>query len=133
MATLDLETVRTALTEARSRGFAEVEVRAGDDRFRASLLPGSRPRPAPSAGVDAPAADEERLADVKAKLVGWFRADGALPQIGDRIEKGQKIGGVDALGIVTDLEADAAGEVVEVLVAEGDKVQYGQAVLRVRP
>jgi acetyl-CoA carboxylase biotin carboxyl carrier protein len=130
MAELDLDIVRHALGVARRHGFAEVEVAVEGGSFSARLdpMPPSAPKPAEAQDVST----EPVLVDVKSPMVGYAR-DGKVPlSVGQEIQKGQVVAMIEALGLANDVEAPASGEIVEVLVASGEPVQYGQVIARVR-
>lgn len=97
---------------------------------------------APAAAVAAPAqaaapAEEAGLHIVKSPLVGTFygsSAPGAAPfvAVGDRIEKGQVIGIVEAMKLMNEIESDVTGEIVQCLATNGQAIEYGQPLFRVR-
>ena len=69
--------------------------------------------------------------EIKAPLVGTFYAapsEGADPyvSVGDKVKKGQVIGIVEAMKLMNDVVAACSGTVAEVLVKDGDLVEYGQ-------
>lgn len=133
MAELDLDLVRHALGLARKNGFAEVELAIDGETFTASLLPGA---PAPAPSVAAPAAEastEPKLQPLKATLVGYYREAKKPLQAGDSVKKGEVVAVIAALGIANDVESNVTGEVVEVLVANDQPVEYGQPLALVRP
>ena len=68
---------------------------------------------------------------VKAPLVGTFysaSAPDAAPfvTVGDVVEKGQTLGIVEAMKLMNEIESDYAGTVKEILVENGQMVEYGQ-------
>lgn len=126
---MDLDLVRHALAVARRNGYAEVELGDGEGSFAARLAPLPKGKAAPVA--DAPVADVPR--DVTATLVGYYRAGKEPLAVGRTIRKGDPVGMVEALGIVTEVTSKVEGEVVEVLVEPGQAVEYGQPLARVRP
>lgn len=131
MAELDLDIVRHALGVARRNGFAEVEIGVDGGFFQARLDPLPAGAPKPVEAAEAPV--EPALVDVKSPMVGYAR-DAKVPlSVGLEIQKGQVVATIEALGLANDVEAPAAGEVVEILVASGEPVQYGQVIARVRP
>jgi biotin carboxyl carrier protein len=67
---------------------------------------------------------------IKSPLVGYFRGSGAL-ELGGRVEKGSVVGVIEALGLPNELQSQVAGVVTEVLVDDGQPVEYGQAIARV--
>jgi acetyl-CoA carboxylase biotin carboxyl carrier protein len=87
--------------------------------------------PAPSAPA------EENLHIIKSPIVGTFYGSpspGAAPFVsaGERVEKGQVICIVEAMKLMNEIEADAAGEIVKILVTNGQPVEYGQPLFSVR-
>lgn len=100
------------------------------------------PLPAPAAAPAAPAVQEEAEAviegnQVKAPLVGTFYAapsEGADPfvSVGDKVEKGQVIGIVEAMKLMNEVESEFAGTVAEILVENGEMVEYGQPLVVIK-
>lgn len=100
------------------------------------------PPPAPAAAPAAPAVQEEAEAviegnQVKAPLVGTFYAapsEGADPfvSVGDKVEKGQVIGIVEAMKLMNEVESEFAGTVTEILVENGEMVEYGQPLVVIK-
>jgi acetyl-CoA carboxylase biotin carboxyl carrier protein len=90
------------------------------------------PAPAP------PAAMEEDLHQVKSPIVGTFYeapSPGSLPFVkpGDQVAAGQVLCIIEAMKLMNEIESDATGEVVKVLVNNGQPVEYGQALFVIRP
>jgi len=93
---------------------------------------------APSASAPPPAAAEEELHTVKSPIVGTFYeapGPGALPFVkpGDQVAAGQVLCIIEAMKLMNEIEADASGEVVKVLVSNGQPVEYGQPLFAIRP
>jgi acetyl-CoA carboxylase biotin carboxyl carrier protein len=94
------------------------------------------PPASPSAAP--PAAAEEELHTVKSPIVGTFYeapGPGALPFVkpGDQVAAGQVLCIIEAMKLMNEIEADASGEVVKVLVNNGQPVEYGQPLFAIRP
>jgi acetyl-CoA carboxylase biotin carboxyl carrier protein len=91
-----------------------------------------------AAAVSAPAeAVEEELHLVKSPIVGTYYespSPGSPPFIkpGDRVTQGQVLCIVEAMKLMNEIESDVAGEVVKILVSNGQPVEYGQALFAVR-
>lgn len=73
---------------------------------------------------------------IKSPLVGRFYvapAEDAEPfvTVGDSVKKGQTVAIVEAMKLMNDIESDFDGVVAEVLVQNGDTVEYGQPLLRI--
>jgi len=106
-------------------------------------LPPSGPGHLPSAG-DAPTRpdsdvppEDAGLHIVKSPIVGTFYESpspgaAAFVKIGDQVENGQVLCIVEAMKLMNEIEADAAGEVVKRLVSNGQPVEYGQPLFALR-
>ncbi len=85
-----------------------------------------------------PAVPEHKYVDVTSPIVGTFYAspapdEPAFVQIGDRIQKTQTVCIIEAMKIMNEIEAEVVGEVVEILVQNGQPVEFGQPLMRVKP
>ncbi|NJR41238.1 MAG: acetyl-CoA carboxylase biotin carboxyl carrier protein [Leptolyngbyaceae cyanobacterium CSU_1_4] len=102
----------------------------------ASLPPVTLPPPvAPQPLAVSPLAD--KLAEVTSPMVGnFYSAPGpdepAFVRVGDRIRLGQTVCIIEAMKLMNELEAEVAGEVVEILTQNGEPVEYGQVLMRVK-
>lgn len=132
MAELDIELVRHALETAKQNGFAEVELEWNGSSFSARLETASRPAPAPNAPA-APSAPVEQLLEIKSPLVGYYQPAKLPLEIDRPVKKGEVIAGIAALGLVTEVESQVSGIVVEVLVEPEQAVEFGQPLARVMP
>ncbi|MGO9359027.1 MAG: acetyl-CoA carboxylase biotin carboxyl carrier protein [Xanthobacteraceae bacterium] len=86
----------------------------------------------------APSAHLVNGAEIAAPMLGvFFRAPrpGADPyiQIGSKITPDSIIGIIEVMKFMNPVPAGVAGEVVEILAPDGQLVEFGQALLRVRP
>ena len=93
-------------------------------------------RPEGAAGPAAAAAAE--LHEIKSPIVGTFyRApspqSAPFVEAGTRISTGQPLCIIEAMKLMNEIESDVDGEVVEILVASGHPVEYGQVLFRIRP
>ena len=93
---------------------------------------------APSTPPPAVPASRSDLVDITAPMVGTFYrapAPGEAPfvEVGTRIGVGQTVCILEAMKLMNELEAEAAGEVVEILVDNGTPVEFGQVLMRVKP
>jgi acetyl-CoA carboxylase biotin carboxyl carrier protein len=94
--------------------------------------------PPASASTPPAAAAEEELHTVKSPIVGTFYeapGPGALPFVkpGDQVAAGQVLCIIEAMKLMNEIEADASGEIVKVLVSNGQPVEYGQPLFAIRP
>jgi acetyl-CoA carboxylase biotin carboxyl carrier protein len=99
--------------------------------------PAAPAAPAPMA-APAQAEAEEGLHIVKSPIVGTFYESPspgapAFIKAGDSVNVGQVLCIVEAMKLMNEIESDVTGEVVKLLVANGQPVEYGQPLFAVRP
>mgnify|MGYP001861454754 CR=1 FL=1 len=99
-----------------------------------AAAPAAAPVSAP-AGAEAPAeasAEGELKGNVvKSPLVGTFYAAPAedadpFVKVGDSVKEGQVLAIVEAMKLMNEIESDFTGTVTEILVENGQAVEYGQ-------
>lgn len=132
-----VDLIRHALQLAREHGFNEVELEAGDLSFEAKLepapkAPASSSPSAATAQQDQPVQEGPKQKELVSTLVGYYRPGKNPLRVGAMVAKGDVIASIVALGIANDVEAQHAGEVVDVLVATEQPVQYGQVLARLK-
>ena len=99
-------------------------------------LPIATPAPAPVADAIA-AESEEGICTVKSPIVGTFYeapSPGAPPFVkqGDSVALGQVLCIVEAMKLMNEIESEAAGQIVKILVSNGQPVEYGQPLFKIR-
>ena len=52
-------------------------------------------------------------------------------KVGERVEKGQIVAIIEAMKLMNEIESECAGTVAEVLVENGEPVEYGQPIFRI--
>jgi len=77
---------------------------------------------------------EETKQVISAHLVGIFHQwakprGGALVAVGDRVKVGQLVGTIESLNVINEVESPYTGRVLEMLVQEGQPVEYGQQLI----
>ena len=113
---------------------------AGDDGAAPPIVAATAPRqpdPPPSAPAIAPA-PVPGLADVRAPMLGtWYAAPkpGAEPYVavGRAVDADSAVGIIEVMKLMNSIAAGVAGIVVEILVRDGQFVEFDQPLLRVRP
>ena len=97
-------------------------------------------RPDPSDAA-VPAADilagDDGVVEVTSPVLGTFyRAPEpeAAPyvSVGDSVVSGSVLGMVEVMKLFNEVRSDVAGEVTEILVGDGEMVEYGQPLLRLK-
>jgi acetyl-CoA carboxylase biotin carboxyl carrier protein len=98
--------------------------------------PAHAPAPAAAPSAAPAAAPEEKGHVVTSPFVGTFyrRPNPDSPEyvkLGDRVEKGQVLCIVEAMKLMNEIEADAAGTITACLAEDGSVVEYGQQLFRI--
>jgi len=94
--------------------------------------------PGQSAAPPQTTVSRSELYEITAPMVGTFYrapAPGESPfvEVGSRVGIGQTVCILEAMKLMNELEAEVAGEVVEILLENGTPVEFGQVLMRVRP
>jgi len=104
-----------------------------------SVLPTASPQDAPlsAAGADHESS-QSKYVEFKAPMVGTFYQSpnpDAPPfvQVGDPIQKGQKLCVIEAMKLFNEIEADTSGTLVKVLVDDASPVEYDQPIFLIEP
>lgn len=79
-----------------------------------------------------------RFVEVQSPMVGTFYrapAPGEAPfvEVGDRVKVGQSVCIIEAMKLMNEIEAEVSGQVMEILVQNGEPVEYGQPLMRINP
>jgi len=153
----DLEKLKALVEMMEEHGLTEVSLRRGEEHWRLRrgpqegtpvVAPGgyvpvpatsSTPPPQPAAPVEPEAepAEEESLF-IKSPTVGTFYTspspdDPPFVEVGSEVEPDTIVCIVEAMKVFNQIPAEVSGTIVEILVKNGDPVEYGQPLFRVRP
>ncbi|WP_116136752.1 acetyl-CoA carboxylase biotin carboxyl carrier protein [Trinickia diaoshuihuensis] len=149
---MDLRKLKTLIDLVSESGISELEVTEGEGKVRivknappvyvqqpASYAPPlTAAAPAAGAGAleQAPVASAAPAAAaqghvITSPMVGTFYrspSPGADPfiQVGDTVKEGQTLCIIEAMKLLNEIEADKAGVVKEILIENGQAVEYGQ-------
>lgn len=152
---LDLRAIEHLSRLMESTGLQEIEVQDGPDRMlrlsrRAggdsgsfmysapapAAAPVSAPEPASVTAPSAAAANED-IQDFASPMVGTFyRASG--PEASSYVSPGDKVNPdtvlciIEAMKVMNEVRAEVSGEIVDVLVENGEAVEYGQPLFHIR-
>jgi acetyl-CoA carboxylase biotin carboxyl carrier protein len=140
------EEARALIDRLEGSTVSRLAVEAGAYRIEIerSLPPAAGPPvaavPAETAATSSdglPVAEDERHA-VTAPLVGkFYRASkpGAPPfvEVGDVVEPGQTVCIVEAMKMMNEVAAGEAGRVLEIVVENGEYVEFGQPLIHLEP
>jgi len=151
---MDIRKIKKLIELLEESGIAEIEIKEGDDSVRISrqvpsvsysspplALTDSGPAAPPRPASPAEAAPAEAVATprkvLKAPMVGTFyRAASpgakALVDVGQSVTIGDPICIIEAMKMFNQIEADQAGVIAEVLVEDGQPVEYDQALFALK-
>jgi acetyl-CoA carboxylase biotin carboxyl carrier protein len=106
----------------------------------ATSLPVSPPTmaAAPAAAGAAAAGGGDGLVEIKSPMVGTFYrspspGEPAFVKEGDRVGRDSVVCLVEAMKFFNQIKAELSGTIAKVLVNDGDPVDYGQALFKVKP
>jgi len=142
---MDLRKLKTLIDLVAESGIAELEVTEGEDRVRiakfspapaaptssttviaapapvsaAAAAPGPAPEPVPTGHV------------VKSPMVGTFYRSpspgaAAFVELGQAVKPGDTLCIIEAMKLLNEIEAEVGGVVKQILVENGQPVEYGQ-------
>jgi acetyl-CoA carboxylase biotin carboxyl carrier protein len=97
----------------------------------------AQPQAQPAEPVTAAPAVDENLHKIVSPMVGTFYASpspdaGAYVQKGDKVKEDSVVCIVEAMKLFNEIEAEVNGEIVEILVENGQLVEYGQPLFLVK-
>lgn len=92
----------------------------------------------PPPSVAATPTVDPKWIEVKSPMVGTFYRspapdEPAFVEVGDRIRTGQTICIIEAMKLMNEIEAEVSGQVMELLVQNGEPVEYDQPLMRINP
>jgi len=146
---MDLKQVVKLLELMEGHGLDEVEVEDGKVRIRlrkggglSAQVPIAVPAAAPVANNPTPApatepAAKEDTVEIRSPMVGTFyraASPDAEPfvSVGDHVSADTVICIIEAMKVMNEIKAEAEGEVVQILVENGEAVEYGQPLMILR-
>ncbi|OPJ63611.1 acetyl-CoA carboxylase biotin carboxyl carrier protein [Clostridium oryzae] len=81
--------------------------------------------------------EAEDISYIKSPMVGTFYSSPSpdketFVEVGQRIEKGKVICIIEAMKLMNEIEAEEDGTIIDILVHDGDMVEYGQPMFKIR-
>lgn len=153
---MDLRKLKTLIDLVAESGISELEITEGEDKVRivksggtpqtshishvyAAPTAAAAPAQAPTAATESAAAAGAPAAApaipagkvIKSPMVGTFyraSAPGAEPfvSVGANVSEGQTVCVIEAMKLMNEIPADASGVIKEILVENGQPVEFGQ-------
>jgi len=99
--------------------------------------PSAPTRPGPIAGAAGSSGEEAGITYVKSPMVGTFYRspspeNPAFVENGSKVEEKSVVCIIEAMKIMNEIQAETKGTVVEVLVENGQPVEYGQRLFKIK-
>jgi acetyl-CoA carboxylase biotin carboxyl carrier protein len=152
---MDLRKLKTLIDLVQQSGIAELEITEGEEKVRisrgvpagspvshpgtvyvtappvAQMMPGEPAQAPGSPPAEGAAAAQPEGHVVKSPMVGTFYRAAApdgkpFVDVGDAVKAGDTICIIEAMKLLNEIEADADGVVKQILVENGQPVEYGQ-------
>ncbi|HSI60679.1 MAG TPA: acetyl-CoA carboxylase biotin carboxyl carrier protein [Ideonella sp.] len=151
---MDLRKLKTLIDLVSESNIAELEITEADGKVRIvksgaaglgvpTMMTMAAPAAAASAPAAAPAAEAAAPAPavvtghlVKSPMVGTFYRSSspggkAIVEVGSVVKEGEAICIIEAMKIMNEIEADKAGTITQVLVENGQAVEFGQPLFMI--
>ncbi|MBL9087813.1 MAG: acetyl-CoA carboxylase biotin carboxyl carrier protein [Planctomycetia bacterium] len=101
------------------------------------MAPAPAAAPAAPQGAPAPSGPPAGTVEIRSPIVGTFYKAAspespAFVAVGDRIKSGAVVCIVEAMKVMNEIQAEVAGEIVEILVENGQAVEFDQPLFRVK-
>ena len=147
---MDLRKLKTLMELFEASSIVEIEITEGEDRVRmvknsakaVAVAPAvveavvpqvAAPVAAAPAAAPAPEAKKVEGTQVTSPMVGTFYrapSPGADPfvEVGKQVKKGDTLCIIEAMKLLNEIEAEVSGTVKEILVENGQPVEFGQAL-----
>ena len=122
----------------------EIEIRNGESSLRLTLgadAPKAQSRapecaPVAAAAVSETPAPVSNESELHSKWIGFFtrlnpKNGENYIKLRDMVKKGEVVGHVRVLGVLQDIRSEVDGKVKEILIEEGQPIEYGQPVMRI--
>ena len=147
---MDIRKVKKLMELLEQSGMAEIEIKEGEESVRISrygdapqmMAPQmmAAPLAAPAAAPVAAAETSEPVIDghpIASPMVGTFYSAPspsakAFVSVGQHINQGDTVCIIEAMKIMNQIEADQSGTVIEILINDGDAVEFGQTLIVIK-
>ena len=147
---MDIRKVKKLMELLEQSGMAEIEIKEGEESVKISrfgnaplMTPAVYPQPAPAIVTPSNVKTTTMATDKDSKvssnlisspMVGTYYSapsPSAKPfvTVGQHVNEGDTVGIIEAMKIMNQIEADLSGTVVEILVQDGEAVEFGQALI----
>lgn len=150
---MDLKEIKELIDLMNEYGLIEIEIEKEGTKIRlkkgslgnlhpvsmeANILKPESKRPPQVTLFQEESKTKAKSIEIKSPMIGTFyRAPHpeARPfvDVGDEVEVGQVICIIEAMKLMNEIKSEIKGKIIEVLVNNGDPVEFGQPIFRVEP
>ena len=141
----DLEKLSELIALMDEHGLTEISLSQGDQSWKlrrggaeaVPMVTAAPPPPQADGGGDTPP-DEPTYPTIDSPTVGTFYSapspdDPSFVKVGQAVSPDSVVCIVEAMKVFNQIQAETAGTIVEVLVEDGDAVEFGQPLFRIQP
>ena len=141
----DLDKLRELIALMDEHGLTEISLSQGDQSWKlrrggaeaVPMITAAPPPPQADGGGDTPP-DEPTYPTIDSPTVGTFYSapspdDPPFVKVGQAVSPDSVVCIVEAMKVFNQIQAETAGTIVEVLVEDGDAVEFGQPLFRIQP
>ncbi len=142
----DLQKIEELIEIMEMKNLVEVEIKHGEDKILLKRYQPQEPVAAvsmtepvtPAIPVGGAPAAQHGLVEIKSSVVGTFYATPSpesepYVEVGTHVDEQTVVCIIEAMKVMNEIKAEASGTIVEILATNGQAVQYGQVLFRVKP
>ncbi len=150
----DLDRLRELIELMEKHGLTEINLKRGEERWQLrrgpqdlmQMLPATTGVPLAVPAATVPTAAEpapvpqpaDNTIEIKSPTVGTFYAaaspdDPPFVKVGSKVQADTIVCLVEAMKVFNQIPADVSGTITEILVKNGESVEFGQSLFRVMP
>lgn len=152
----DIQKIKSLIEIMKENGLSEIQIKHGDDKIAlkrsqpqsiisqpvaAMPVVGHESAASVSAGQGEKVGETpggEGLAEIKSPIVGTFYATPSpdsdnYVEVGSRVDPQTVVCIIEAMKVMNEIKAEISGTISEIVVTNGQAVEYGQVLFKVRP
>ena len=146
----DLQRIKKLIDVMKENDLAELEIKHGDDKIHLkrsqpqqiiTAMPNSVVQADPDAAqaqAKDSAAEDDGLVEITSPIVGTFYArpspdSGCFVEVDFHVSPQTVVCIIEAMKVMNEIKAETTGTIVEILVTDGQAVEFGQPIFKVKP
>lgn len=150
---MDLKKVKELIDLMKENDLVELEIAEGNSKVHLkrpgadapvmhqvpmAAAPVAGTAPATSEAAAGAEAKDDGLADIISPIVGTFYQAGspdsdAYVNTGDKVNSDTVVCIIEAMKVMNEIKAETSGTIVEICCKDGEAIEYGQVLFKVRP